>query len=52
MTVATVFVALVQIVWATGTGSDGIKRIVAPMLGGIFRSFLLEWVVYPNVYQI
>ena len=52
MTVATMFLGLVPIMWATGTGSDVMKRIAAPMIGGIFTSFLLELVVYPAVYQI
>ncbi len=52
MTVATTFLGLVPILWATGTGSDVMKRIAAPMIGGIFTSFLLELVVYPPVYQI
>jgi copper/silver efflux system protein len=52
MTVATTFLGLVPILWATGTGSDVMKRIAAPMVGGIFTSFLLELVVYPPVYQI
>jgi Cu(I)/Ag(I) efflux system membrane protein CusA/SilA len=38
--------------WATGTGSDVWKRIAAPMIGGIFTSFLLELIVYPAVYEI
>jgi copper/silver efflux system protein len=38
--------------WSTGTGSDVMKRIAAPMIGGILTSFLLELVVYPPVYQI
>ena len=38
--------------WATGTGSDVWKRIAAPMVGGIFTSFLLELIVYPAVYEI
>ncbi|HET9596712.1 MAG TPA: CusA/CzcA family heavy metal efflux RND transporter [Anaeromyxobacteraceae bacterium] len=52
MTVATTFLGLVPILWATGTGSDVMKRIAAPMIGGILTSFLLELVVYPPVYQI
>jgi copper/silver efflux system protein len=52
MTVATMFVGLVPIIWSTGTGSDVMKRIAAPMIGGIFTSFLLELLVYPSVYQI
>jgi Cu(I)/Ag(I) efflux system membrane protein CusA/SilA len=38
--------------WATGTGSDVMKRIAAPMIGGIFTSFLLELLVYPAIYEI
>jgi Cu(I)/Ag(I) efflux system membrane protein CusA/SilA len=51
-TVATTFLGLVPILWATGTGSDVMKRIAAPMIGGILTSFVLELVVYPPVYQI
>jgi Cu(I)/Ag(I) efflux system membrane protein CusA/SilA len=52
MTVATMFLGLVPIMWATGTGSDVMKRIAAPMIGGILTSFLLELVIYPAVYEI
>jgi Cu(I)/Ag(I) efflux system membrane protein CusA/SilA len=52
MTVATMFFGLVPIMWSTGTGADVMKRIAAPMIGGIFTSFLLELVVYPALYQI
>jgi Cu(I)/Ag(I) efflux system membrane protein CusA/SilA len=52
MTVATTFLGLVPILWSVGTGSDVMKRIAAPMVGGIFTSFLLELLVYPPVYQI
>jgi Cu(I)/Ag(I) efflux system membrane protein CusA/SilA len=52
MTVATTFLGLVPILWSIGTGSDVMKRIAAPMIGGIFTSFLLELLVYPAIYQI
>jgi Cu(I)/Ag(I) efflux system membrane protein CusA/SilA len=52
MTVATTLVGLIPIMWATGTGSDVWKRIAAPMVGGIFTSFVLELVVYPAIYEI
>jgi Cu(I)/Ag(I) efflux system membrane protein CusA/SilA len=52
MTVATTFIGLVPIMWAIGTGSDVMKRIAAPMVGGIFTSFLMELLVYPVVYEI
>jgi Cu(I)/Ag(I) efflux system membrane protein CusA/SilA len=38
--------------WSTGTGADVMKRIAAPMIGGIFTSFLLELMVYPAIYEI
>jgi len=43
---------LVPIMWSIGAGSDVMKRIAAPMIGGIFTSFLLELLVYPAIYQI
>jgi Cu(I)/Ag(I) efflux system membrane protein CusA/SilA len=52
MTVATLFLGLIPILWATGTGSDVMKRIAAPLIGGIFTSFLLELLIYPAVYQV
>jgi len=51
MTFATTFVGLVPILWATGTGADVMKRIAAPMVGGLFSSFVLELVVYPVIYR-
>jgi Cu(I)/Ag(I) efflux system membrane protein CusA/SilA len=52
MTVACMFMGLVPIMWSSGTGADVMKRIAAPMIGGIFTSFLLELVVYPAVYEV
>jgi Cu(I)/Ag(I) efflux system membrane protein CusA/SilA len=52
MTVATTFLGLVPIMWSMGTGADVMKRIAAPMIGGIFTSFLLELIVYPPVFTI
>ncbi|MBI4905744.1 MAG: efflux RND transporter permease subunit [Acidobacteria bacterium] len=52
MTVATMFLGLVPILWSTGTGADVMKRIAAPMVGGIVTSFLLELVVYPAIYEV
>jgi Cu(I)/Ag(I) efflux system membrane protein CusA/SilA len=51
MTVATMFLGLVPIMWSVGAGADVMKRIAAPMIGGIFTSFLLELVVYPAIYE-
>jgi len=52
MTVATMFMGLIPIMWSVGTGADVMKRIAAPMIGGIFTSFLLELVVYPAIYEV
>jgi len=52
MTVAVMFLGLVPIMWPTARGSDVMRRIAAPMIGGIFTSFLLELLVYPAVYEI
>jgi Cu(I)/Ag(I) efflux system membrane protein CusA/SilA len=38
--------------WATGTGADVMKRIAAPMVGGLVTSFALELLVYPAVYYL
>ncbi len=52
MTVACMFMGLVPIMWSMGSGADVMKRIAAPMIGGIFTSFILELVVYPVIYEI
>jgi Cu(I)/Ag(I) efflux system membrane protein CusA/SilA len=52
MTFATTCVGLFPILWATGAGSDVMKRIAAPMVGGIFTSFVLELLVYPPNYEV
>ena len=52
MTVAAAFMGLVPIMWALGTGSDVMKRIAAPMIGGLFSSFALELLVYPVVFYL
>ncbi len=52
MTVATTFIALVPILWATGAGADVMRRIAAPMVGGIVTSFFGELLVYPAIFFI
>jgi Cu(I)/Ag(I) efflux system membrane protein CusA/SilA len=52
MTVAVRFLGLVPITWFTGAGADVMKRIVAPMIGGILTSFVREPVVYPAIYEV
>ena len=52
MTVACAFFGLVPIMWSTGAGGDVMKRIAAPMIGGLFTSFLMELLVYPAIYLL
>ncbi|HEY0095932.1 MAG TPA: efflux RND transporter permease subunit, partial [Archangium sp.] len=47
MTVMAAMLGLLPIMWSTGTGADVMKRIAAPMVGGLATSFLLELLVYP-----
>src|SRR5882762_5627896 len=52
MTVAVMFLGLVPIMWSHGAGSDVMRRIAAPMIGGIFTSFLLELLVYQVIHEL
>ena len=52
MTVAAAFAGLMPIMWSLGTGADMMKRVVAPMVGGLVTSFILELLVYPPIYEI
>jgi Cu(I)/Ag(I) efflux system membrane protein CusA/SilA len=52
MTVTAMALGLAPVLWSTGTGADVMKRIAAPIIGGIFTSFVLELVVYPAVYEV
>jgi Cu(I)/Ag(I) efflux system membrane protein CusA/SilA len=52
MTVAAMVIGLAPIMWSLGAGADVMKRIAAPMIGGIFTSFLLELLVYPAIYEV
>jgi Cu(I)/Ag(I) efflux system membrane protein CusA/SilA len=52
MTMAAMTIGLVPIMWSTGAGSDVMKRIAAPLLGGILTSFLLELLIYPPLFQM
>ena len=51
MTVAALFMGLLPIMWSMGSGADMMKRIAAPMIGGIFTSFIMELLVYPPIYR-
>src|SRR5439155_11793891 len=52
MTVTAAFMGLMPIMWSVGTGADMMKRVAAPMVGGLATSFILELVVYPAVYYL
>jgi Cu(I)/Ag(I) efflux system membrane protein CusA/SilA len=52
MTVAALFLGLIPIMWSTGAGADVMKRIAAPMIGGLATSFLLELLIYPVIFYI
>jgi len=52
MTVMAILVGLLPIMWSHGAGADVMKRIAAPMIGGIISSFLLELLVYPVIYEV
>jgi Cu(I)/Ag(I) efflux system membrane protein CusA/SilA len=52
MTVAAAFVGLVPLLWAHGTGADTMRRIAAPMIGGLVISFLMELLVYPVIFYL
>jgi Cu(I)/Ag(I) efflux system membrane protein CusA/SilA len=41
---------LMPIMWSMGSGADVMKRIAAPMVGGLFTSFIMELLVYPAIY--
>ncbi len=52
MTVAAAFMGLLPIMWSTSAGADVMKRIAAPMIGGLVTSFVLELLVYPPIYKL
>ncbi|MBI2963422.1 MAG: efflux RND transporter permease subunit [Deltaproteobacteria bacterium] len=52
MTVSVILAGLIPILWSHGTGADVMKRIAAPMVGGVITSMILELVVYPAIYTI
>jgi Cu(I)/Ag(I) efflux system membrane protein CusA/SilA len=52
MTVFAAMIGLLPIMWSMGTGADLMKRIAAPMVGGLGTSFIMELLVYPAVYYL
>jgi Cu(I)/Ag(I) efflux system membrane protein CusA/SilA len=52
MTVLAILMGLLPIMWGNETGSDVMKRIAAPMVGGVVTSFILELLIYPAIYVL
>ena len=52
MTVFAILLGLLPIMWSSGAGSDVMKRIAAPMVGGIVTSSILELLIYPAIYVL
>jgi Cu(I)/Ag(I) efflux system membrane protein CusA/SilA len=52
MTGATILAGLLPIMFSDGAGADVMKRIAAPMIGGIITSTILELIIYPAIYMI
>ena len=52
MTASVIIAGLVPIMWSHGSGADIMKRIAAPMVGGVVTSVLLELAVYPVIYYL
>jgi Cu(I)/Ag(I) efflux system membrane protein CusA/SilA len=52
MTVSAIIMGLLPIMWSSGTGSDVMKRIAAPMVGGTVTSFVLTLLIYPAIYVL
>ncbi len=52
MTVMAILLGLLPIMWGHGAGADVMKRIAAPMVGGVITSFALELLIYPVIFTI
>ena len=52
MTVGVILAGLLPIMFSHGAGADIMKRIAAPMVGGVITSTLLELIVYPAIYML
>ena len=52
MTVVAIMAGLLPIMWSTGTGSEVMRRIAAPMVGGMVSSTILTLVVIPVIYAL
>ena len=52
MTVMAILMGLLPIMWSHGSGADVMKRIAAPMVGGVVTSFILELLIYPVIFTL
>jgi Cu(I)/Ag(I) efflux system membrane protein CusA/SilA len=52
MTVTAIMAGLLPILWSEGTGADVMKRIAAPMVGGMITSTVLTLLVIPAIYSL
>jgi Cu(I)/Ag(I) efflux system membrane protein CusA/SilA len=52
MTVMTTFIGLFPLLWASGAGADTMRRLAAPMIGGLATSFIAELLLYPVLFYI
>jgi Cu(I)/Ag(I) efflux system membrane protein CusA/SilA len=52
MAVMAILLGLLPIMWSTGAGADVMKRIAAPMVGGVISSFALQLLVYPVIFAL
>lgn len=52
MTVAATIIGLLPVMWSDGTGAEVMKRIAAPMVGGMITSGILELLVYPAIFYL
>jgi Cu(I)/Ag(I) efflux system membrane protein CusA/SilA len=52
MTFFAILMGLLPIMWSSGTGADVMKRIAAPMVGGIVTTAILSLLIYPAIYVL
>lgn len=52
MTVCVILAGLIPIMFSAGAGADVMKRIAAPMIGGVVTSTILELIIYPAIYML
>jgi len=52
MTISVIVAGLLPILWSTGAGADVMKRIAAPMVGGVITSGFMELAIYPIIFYI